>query len=65
MVGDLAGFSAAIYLRGVPVAQVPTTLALPDRFLSRRQDRNQSSVGQKSRGRFSSTCVRSLSTLKH
>jgi 3-dehydroquinate synthase len=26
VVGDLAGFSAAIYLRGVPVAQVPTTL---------------------------------------
>jgi len=26
VVGDLAGFCAAIYLRGVPVAQVPTTL---------------------------------------
>ena len=26
VVGDLAGFSAAIYLRGVPVAHVPTTL---------------------------------------
>ena len=26
VVGDLAGFSAAIYLRGVPVAQAPTTL---------------------------------------
>ena len=26
VVGDLAGFSAAIYLRGIPVAQVPTTL---------------------------------------
>ena len=26
VVGDLAGFSAAIYLRGVPVIQVPTTL---------------------------------------
>jgi len=26
VVGDLAGFSAAVYLRGVPVAQVPTTL---------------------------------------
>ncbi len=26
VVGDLAGFSAAIYLRGVPLAQVPTTL---------------------------------------
>ena len=24
--GDLAGFSAAIYLRGLPLAQVPTTL---------------------------------------
>jgi 3-dehydroquinate synthase len=26
VVGDLAGFSAAIYLRGLPLAQVPTTL---------------------------------------
>lgn len=26
VVGDLAGFSAAIYLRGIPVIQVPTTL---------------------------------------
>jgi 3-dehydroquinate synthase len=26
VVGDLAGFSAAIYLRGIPVVQVPTTL---------------------------------------
>jgi 3-dehydroquinate synthase len=26
VVGDLAGFSAAVYLRGVPVAQIPTTL---------------------------------------
>ena len=26
MVGDLAGFAAAIFLRGVPFVQVPTTL---------------------------------------
>jgi len=26
VVGDLAGFAAAIYLRGVPIVQVPTTL---------------------------------------
>ncbi|PWT94410.1 MAG: 3-dehydroquinate synthase [Blastocatellia bacterium] len=26
VVGDLAGFSAAVYLRGVPLVQVPTTL---------------------------------------
>jgi 3-dehydroquinate synthase len=26
VVGDLAGFAAAIYLRGIPVVQVPTTL---------------------------------------
>jgi 3-dehydroquinate synthase len=26
VVGDLAGFAAAVYLRGVPVVQVPTTL---------------------------------------
>jgi 3-dehydroquinate synthase len=26
VVGDLAGFSAAVYLRGIPVVQVPTTL---------------------------------------
>ena len=26
VVGDLAGFAAAIYLRGLPLVQVPTTL---------------------------------------
>ena len=26
VVGDLAGFAAAIYMRGVPFVQVPTTL---------------------------------------
>jgi 3-dehydroquinate synthase len=26
VVGDLAGFSAAVYLRGIPIVQVPTTL---------------------------------------
>ena len=26
MVGDLAGFAAAIYMRGIQVVQVPTTL---------------------------------------
>ena len=26
MIGDIAGFAAATYLRGVPVVQVPTTL---------------------------------------
>src|SRR4029079_6927085 len=26
VVGDLAGFSAAVYLRGIPFIQVPTTL---------------------------------------
>ena len=64
VVGDLAGFSAAIYLRGVPVAQVPTTLLVANRFFSRRQDRNQSSGRQKSCGRISSTCFASSSTLK-
>jgi len=26
VVGDLAGFAAAVYLRGIPLIQVPTTL---------------------------------------
>ena len=26
MVGDLAGFAAAVYYRGVPVIQIPTTI---------------------------------------
>ena len=41
VVGDLAGFAAAVVRRGVRFVQVPTTLLVPGRFLGRRQDRHQ------------------------
>ena len=41
VIGDLAGFAAAIVRRGLDYVQVPTTLAGAGRFLGRRQDRDQ------------------------
>ena len=40
VVGDLAGFAAAVYLRGIPFIQVPTTLVSANRLVSWRQDWN-------------------------
>ena len=41
VVGDLAGFAAAVVRRGLDYVQVPTTLAGAGRLLGRRQDRDR------------------------
>ena len=46
VVGDLAGFAAAILRRGVDYVQVPTTLLAQVELLGRRQDRHQFASGQ-------------------
>ena len=46
VVGDMTGFAAASYMRGVPFVQVPTTLAGAGRFVRGRQDRHQPSARQ-------------------
>ena len=46
VVGDMTGFAAASYMRGVPFVQVPTTLAGAGRFVGGRQDRHQPPAGQ-------------------
>ena len=53
VVGDLAGFAAAVVRRGVRFVQVPTTLLCPGRFLGRRQDRHQLPPRQEPRRRLS------------
>ncbi len=47
VVGDMTGFAAASYMRGVPFVQVPTTLAGAGRFIRWWQNRHQPPVGQK------------------
>ncbi len=51
VVGDLAGFCAATYQRGVEVVQVPTTPPGPGRLGDRRQDRGGPARGQELRRR--------------
>jgi 3-dehydroquinate synthase len=46
VVGDMTGFAAASYMRGVPFVQVPTTLLAPGGLLGRRQDGDQPSARQ-------------------
>ena len=36
VVGDMTGFAAAAFMRGVPFVQLPTTLLAPSRFFGRR-----------------------------
>ncbi len=51
VVGDTAGFAAAVYYRGVDVVQVPTTLLGDGRLRHRRQDRGEPARGQEPRRR--------------
>ena len=66
VIGDLAGFAAATFLRGVPFVQVPDDAAGAGRFERRRQDGGQpsrpartSSAPSTSRAWCGWTCARS------
>ncbi|MGY4599322.1 3-dehydroquinate synthetase [Bradyrhizobium sp. GM22.5] len=52
VVGDLAGFAAAILRRGVDFVQVPTSLLAQVDSSARRQDRHQLAAGQESARRL-------------
>jgi 3-dehydroquinate synthase len=52
VVGDLAGFAAAVYQRGVPFVQVPTTLLAQGRLVGRRENRDQPPSRQEHGGRI-------------
>ena len=51
VVGDIGGFAAAVYQRGMPFVQIPTTLLVAGRLVGRRQDGHQPSAGQEHGGR--------------
>ena len=52
VVGDLAGFCAAVYQRGVPVVQAADDARRPGRLGLRRQDRGRPAGGQELRRRL-------------
>ena len=52
VIGDLAGFAAAILKRGCPWRADPDDPARPGRFLGRRQDRDQHAAGKNLVGAF-------------
>ena len=52
VIGDLAGFAAAVVRRGLDYVQVPTTLLGASRFLGRRQDRDRFRHGKNLIGAF-------------
>ena len=52
VVGDLAGFCAATYQRGIPVVQVPDDARRAGRLRLRRQDRRRPAAGQELRRRL-------------
>ena len=54
VVGDLSGFGAATYLRGIDFIQIPTTLLCSGRQQRRRQDRRRLLTVQKHGRSFSS-----------
>ncbi len=58
VVGDLAGFAAAIYLRGLPLVQVPTTLLSQIDSSVGGKTGDQSALRKEPRGRVSSTGLR-------
>ena len=55
VVGDMTGFAAAIYQRGVPFIQIPTTLLAQVDSFGRRKNGSESFAWQKHDRRFPST----------
>jgi 3-dehydroquinate synthetase len=57
VIGDITGFAAACFQRGVPFIQVPTTVARAGRFIGGWQDGDQPPVGQEHDRRLPSTAA--------